>query len=205
MNQSIENKLLNRIRGHGRSWAFSQRDFAGIGSRSAIDLALHRLLRKNAIRRVMRGIYDYPQFSTLLDRVLSPDTDQIAQALARKFGWRIQPSGPTAQNLLRLSTQVPAKIVYLSDGPDRSYQIDHTALVFEHTPLKEAGFKRRESALIVQAIKSLGSDKITPDVIAKIREWLDPDLRNKVLADTRTATGWVYTAIQKICRENSHG
>jgi Family of unknown function (DUF6088) len=205
MLQSIEHQLLRRIRGKGMGWAFSQHDFTGLTRRSAIDLALHRLLRKGAIRRVTRGIYDYPRFSALLNQELSPDTDLTAQALARKFGWRIQPSGPTAQNLLGLSTQVPARIIYLSDGPDRSYRFGNSALVFEHTALKEAGFKRPESGLIVQALKSSGQDRITPDVITKIRRWLDPKLREKILADTRTATGWVYAAIQQICREGSHG
>ena len=186
-------------------WVFSQHDFTGLTRRSAIDLALHRLVRKGEIRRVVRGLYDYPRFSALLNQELSPNIDQTAQALARKFGWRIQPSGPTAQNLLGLSTQVPARIVYLSDGPDRSYRIGNTALVFEHTALKEAGFKRPESGLIVQALKSSGQDRVTPDIIAKIRRWLDPKLREKILADTKTATGWVYAAIQQICKEVSHG
>ena len=205
MLQSVEDQLLSRIRGKGRGWVFSQHDFTGMGNRSAIDLALHRLLRKGTIRRVMRGIYNYPRFSTLLNQELSPDADQTAQSLARKFGWRIQPSGPAAQNLLGLSTQVPARIVYLSDGPDRSYLVGNTSLVFEHTALKEAGFKRPESGLIVQAIKSFGQDRITPEVIAKIRRWLDPKLREKILADTRTATGWIYAVIQQVCREVSHG
>jgi hypothetical protein len=205
MRQSIEDKLLRRIRGKGLGWVFSQHDFAGMGSRRAIDLALHRLLRQGTIRRVLRGLYHYPRFSILLNQELSPDTDQAARALARKFGWRIQPSGPAAQNLLGLSTQVPAKIVYLSDGPGRAYRIDNTALVFEHTALKEAGFKRSESSLIVQALKSFGQDRITSDVIAKIREWLDPKLRDKILDDTKTATGWVYATVQEICREAAHG
>ena len=205
MPQSIEQQLLSRIRGNGRGWVFSQYDFAGMGSRFAIDLALHRLLGKGTIRRVMRGLYDYPRFSTLLNQELSPDTGQTAQALARKFGWRIQPSGPAAQNILGLSTQVPARLIYLSDGPDRSYKFGNTSLVFEHTALKEAVFKRPESGLIVQALKSFGQDQITPEVIEKIGRWLDPKLREKILADTRTATGWVYASIQQICREVSHG
>jgi integrase len=72
----------------------------------------------------IRGIYDYPRFSKLLDQSLSPDIDQVARALARKFRWCIQPTGATALNFLGLSTQVPARAVYLSDGPDRVYQID---------------------------------------------------------------------------------
>ena len=201
MDQSTEKKAYNRIRGRGRGWAFSQHDFARLGSRSAIDIALYRLLRKGVIRRVIRGIYDYPRSSELLSRQLG----QVAQALARKFGWRIQPSGIAAENILGLSMQVPSKLVYLSDGPSRRYKIGQTALEFEHTALKETGFKLRESSLIVQALKSLGAEHITPEVLAKIRTWLRADLRSQVLSDTRTATGWVYTAIRKICREDTDG
>ena len=203
MPDTTEATTLQVIQRAGRGWAFSQRDFARLGNRDAIDKALQRLARKGTIRRAIRGIYDYPRFSTLLDQNLSPDTDQVAQALGRKFGWRIQPSGPASQNIIGLSTQVPARVVYLSDGPERSYLIDKTPLVFEHTLLKEAGFKHRESALIVQALKSLGPDRITPSVIAKAREWLDPGLRRKVVADTETATGWVYAAIKQITREDA--
>ena len=86
MPQSIELKTLSRIRGKSRGWVFSQHDCAGIGSRAAIHLALHRLLLKGTIRRVIRGLYDYSRFSSLLSQDLSPDMDQVAQALARKFG-----------------------------------------------------------------------------------------------------------------------
>ena len=205
MAQNTEQKLLSKIYGKGRGWAFSQKDFARLASRGAIDIALHRLLAKGTIRRVMRGIYDYPRYSDLLDDDVSPDIDQVAGTLARKFGWRIQPSGSAAQNLLGLSTQVPAAYIYLSDGPDRSYDIRGTTLKFKHTALKEAGFRHRESALIVQALKSLGSDRMKPRIIAKVRRWLDPKLREKILADTSTATGWVYAAIRQICREDGDG
>ena len=120
---------------------FSPRDFLDLGERATIDSALHRLAEKGQVRRVIRGLYDYPRFSELLKQQLSPETDHVARALARKFRWRIQPSGATALNLLGLSTQVPSRTVYLSDGPDRNYKMGSTSLVFEHTALKEAGFK----------------------------------------------------------------
>lgn len=207
MRQTIENNMAYRIRGKGVGWAFSPRDFLDIGGRPTVDSSLHRLARKGEIRRVIRGIYDYPRFSPLLNQRLSPDIDQVARAIARKFRWRIQPSGATALNLLGVSTQVPARAVYLSDGPDRSYKIGKTTLAFEHKALKEAGFKLKESGLIVQALKSLGPDQITSEVVSKIRAWLPEPLRAKVLADTKTATGWAYSAIQRIAQENGdlHG
>jgi hypothetical protein len=150
MSQTIENKTVYRIRGTGKGWAFSPRDFLDLGGRPTIDSALHRLEKRGEIRRVIRGIYDYPRFSKLIDQHLSPDIDQVARALARKFRWRIQPSGATALNFLGLSTQVPARAVYLSDGPTRVYQVGNMALVFEHTALKESGVKLKESGLIVR-------------------------------------------------------
>lgn len=205
MAQTIENNISYRIRGTGGGWAFSPRDFLDLGGRPTIDSALHRLEQRGDIRRVIRGIYDSPRFSKMLGQQLSPDIDQVARALARKFRWRIQPSGATALNLLGLSTQVPARAVYLSDGPDREYRIGNTTLAFEHTALKESGVKLKESGLIVQALKSLGAERITPEIIGKIREWLPGSLRSKVLADTKTATGWVYSAIQQITQEDLHG
>jgi hypothetical protein len=205
MNKSIENTILNRIHGNGMGWVFSPRDLANIGSRSAIGLALYRLEQKKKIHRVIRGIFYYPKIGKLLDHELPPEIDRIARALARKFGWRTQPGSAMALNLLGLSTQVPARAVYLSTGPHRTYELSTTTLIFEHSALKETNFKRPESGLIVQALKTLGPKRITPEVIAKIRAWLDPSLRKRVLDDSRSATGWVYAAIQKIARTDSHG
>ncbi|MCE9616441.1 MAG: DUF6088 family protein [Lentisphaerae bacterium] len=203
MKQGVENKVVSRMYGNGRGWAFSPMDFSGLGTRTAIDVTLHRLVARGTIRRVIRGIYDYPRYSKRLNRVLTPDIDQVARALARKFGWRIQATGTAALNLLGLSTQVLGRLAYLSDGPDRSYAIGGQELVFKHTALKEAGFKWRESSLLVQAVKTLGPTRITADTVRKLRGVLSDDLKAKVLKDTRTASGWIRDTILQICRETS--
>jgi len=198
---TTSSKVTRKIYGMGRGWAFSVIDFTTFGSRSAIDVTLHRLLKKGTIRRVTRGIYDYPRYSDRLETELSSDPDQVARAIARKYGWRIQPSGNAALNLLGLSTQVPSQFLYLSDGPNRTYQIGRQTLAFKKSPLKESGLKLRESGIIVQALRSLGKERISPEIISKIREWLDPEKRSLVLKDTRTVTGWVYDAIRRICNQ----
>ena len=83
MHKTVENKAVSRIYGNGRGWAFSQTDFSGFGTRTAVDVALHRLLTQRTIRRVIRGIYDYPKYSKKLDRELSPDIDQAASGWIR--------------------------------------------------------------------------------------------------------------------------
>jgi uncharacterized protein DUF6088 len=201
--QSIEDKVISRIYGHRRGWAFTAADFSSKFKRTSVDWALSNLVKTNKIRRVCRGVYDYPKYSELLKQTLSPDFDQVAQALARKFNWRIQASGNAALNLLGLSTQVPGRIIYLSDGPDRSYSIGQSELCFKKEALKNIGFKYRESGLIVHALKSLGQEHVDIDVVNEIRRKIDVKKYNQIMLDTSKVTSWVYEIIRKICRDIS--
>ena len=205
MLQSIEKNIIERIYGNGRGWVFFQSDFSDFGSPEAIHLALHRLARKSTIRRVIRGFYDYPRYSELLKKPMGPNIHQVARAMARKFGWQIYPGGPVALNLIGLSTQIPSKYLYHSDGPDRKYVIGQTTLAFKHVALKEAGFRHDASGIIVQALKALGEAHITDEVIERVRAWLPVGKRAAVLKDTQRVTGWVYAAIKRICREELDG
>jgi Family of unknown function (DUF6088) len=197
--QPIEQSIISRIYGRGRGWAFTKTDFVAEFGEVNIHQALSSLAKAGTIRRVCRGVYDYPRYSELLKQTLSPDIDQVAQALARKFNWRILPSGDAALNLLGLSTQVPGKWIYLSDGPGREYEIGSHVLVFRKSSLKDVGFKYRESGLVVQALKALGKERVDNAVIAAIRKRLDAKTCERMLKDARSSTGWIYQAIKQMC------
>lgn len=199
--ESTENKVINRIYGKGRGWSFSRIDFSDLGSLEAIDQSLSRLSKKGQIRRVLRGLYDYPKFSRFLKKELSPDIDQIAQALARKFGWTVQVSGNTALNILGLSTQLPGRFMYYSDGRSCSYQIGKQELEFKKSSLKDMGVKHKESALLVQAIKALDQGSLAAKDKKQIRDYFTPSQQRKILKDTRYVTGWVYEEIKAILKE----
>ena len=198
--KNLSESIFYFIAGHGRGWAFSSSDLAGRFARQQIDNALSDLAEASKIRRVARGLYDYPRFSELLQKTLSPDIDQVANAYARKFNWRIEVSGESALNLLGLSTQIPAQYVYLSDGPSKSYDVMGTQLNFKKSTLKDIGFKHRESTLIVQALKALGKEHLSADVFARIRDQIDAKSHSKILRDTQGSTGWIYEAIKEICK-----
>tara|TARA_R110000787_G_scaffold274543_1_gene382531 strand:+ start:18749 stop:19279 length:531 start_codon:yes stop_codon:yes gene_type:complete len=171
-------------------------------SRQQADNALSELVKQGKIRRVARGIYDYPAYSELLQKPLSPDIDQVARAYARKNNWRIEISGEAALNLLGLSTQVPGRYVYLSDGPNREYDILGQTLAFKKSNLKNIGFKYRESNLLVQAIKALGKAHIDKKAISMMRDYIEPAKRTKIVKDTQSATDWIHAVIQQVCRED---
>ena len=123
MAATISSKIERRIQKQGEGWVFAAQDFLDLGSRAAVDQTLSRLAREGEIRRVGRGLYDLPRTSTLLGTLVPPAQERIAEALERKTGSRLQSSGAVAANALGLSTQVPAKIVYLTDGASRKLKV----------------------------------------------------------------------------------
>lgn len=134
---SIEKKVLYKIQGYGRGYAFSSSDFIKQFPSDSVDKALSLLVAKKKIRRIARGLYDYPKYSELLAQELSPDIEQVAYALARKFNWKIEISGNSALNILGLSTQIPGRYLYLSSGPNRTYTLcNQITLEFKKAALK---------------------------------------------------------------------
>ena len=201
--QPIENKVISRIYGKGRGWAFFKKDFVDLGSAAAIDKSLSRLAKTDSIRRVMRGVYDHPAYSKLLKEHLPPDIDQVANVLARKFGWTIQVSGNSALNILGLSTQVPTQYLYLSDGRSCSYQIGRQKLRFKKSRLKELGLKYSESALLVQAIRALDKHSLSAEENSQIYEYFSEEAKERILKDARYTTSWIYEEIKRIFRKKN--
>ena len=106
-------------------------DFVDISDKTNINAYLARLVEEGLIRRVLRGVYDKPEYNDFLEEYVAPSPDKVANALARNFGWTIVPCGDTALNLLGLSTQVPAEWAYVSDGTYKKYTYDNTTIEFK--------------------------------------------------------------------------
>lgn len=202
--KSVADQIVKRLQGKGRSFAFSAKDFLDLGSRGAVDMALSMLAKSGKIRRVFRGVYDYPKYSELLGKYLAPDFDQVAQAIARKTGTRIQPTGALAANLLGLSTQVPAKVVYLTDGRSRTIKFGTQTIRFQKTSPKEL-MSNRKIAMVVQALRFLGRESVTDDVIRKIRQILSPAERKRLLKEAKYTSTWLPEVVRKIAGEQPDG
>lgn len=196
--QSVTDKILDEVEKYEDGWCFFQKDFMELASRDALDQAFSRLVRSGQLRRVGRGIYDIPRYSELLKTTLSPVPDQIAKAVARKHGWRIQPAEAAAANLLNLSTQVPMKMVYLSDGPSKNMKFGPRTLYFKKTAPKNLS-SNELSGLVINALKYFGKDRITPEVIAKLRDRLDETHKKQLLEDVRFGMDWIVESVHKIC------
>src|SRR6202162_5826485 len=196
--QPMRDQIVARIERLGEGKAFSAKDFLDIASRGTIDMALGSLTRSGIIRRIRRGLFDKPKVSPTLGGKLSPDIDEAARAIARKQKWKIVPEGAWAANLLGLSTQVPAKIVYLTDGPNNEVSIGRRSIYFKHARPKVLAGLEGKFALVVQALRHLGKEAVGPREIAMLRAALSPAEKRKLVKDTRFGVDWIYEAAKRI-------
>ncbi|MBN2684823.1 MAG: type IV toxin-antitoxin system AbiEi family antitoxin domain-containing protein [Pontiellaceae bacterium] len=200
--QPIPDRILREIARHKDDWCFSQKDFMEIAGRNALEQAFFRLKKEGKIRRIGRGLYDVPRYSDLLKTDLSPTASQVAKAIARKHGWRILPTGAHAANMLNLSTQVPMKIVYQSDGPTKAVEFGNRTLYFKRTAPKDMA-PNEFSGIVINALKYLGKAHVTPEIMAKLKRRFDEGQKKQLLEDARFSTDWIFEVVRKICCEGA--
>ncbi len=198
MRSVLQDEILKRI-GKENLGAFTSSDFLDLASYSAIRKSLDRLEDCGKIRRVIRGVYDRPNFNKRFNMLESPNIEAVAFAIARQNNWWICPSGNYVLNKLGLSTQVPAQYVFVSNGPYVSYLIDGTRLIFKRTTSKEITSFSYITQLVIQAIKTIGRENILLDDILHLRKVLDSNDKKTLFIEGRRTSIWIYEVIKKIC------
>ena len=198
MTQHASNKIIARIYGYGRGSVFTPKEFLDLATAAIVKNALARFAATGTIRRLLRGVYEYPAFSKLLKAPASPDPDAIARAIARAHAWTILPAGATALNLLGLSTQVPARWEYFTDGPAKKYLWSGGTLMFTHRAIKETSTLSPRTALLVQALKTLGESRVDNAILKKLRAQFNAQERSRALREAQYVTSWVYAVIKRL-------
>lgn len=199
--QSIEKSITSRIYGRGRGSVFSPNDFLDLGSRGSVDLSLHRLTHAGTIRRIARGLYHYPESHRLLGEV-APSIEAVAKALAASEQIKLQPSGAYAANLLGLSEQVPAKVVFLTSGRARKVKLGKLVIELRPTSSRQMAAAGRTSGLVLAALRYLGKAHITPERIAHLRKTLSREDRKRLLTDLPSAPAWLHPHLRAIASED---
>ena len=192
-------KIEDRISNYPFGTAFSASDFLDIADANPVSQALFRLEKDGDIRRVINGIYDKPAYSQLIHEYGVPRIDKVADALARRFNWNIAPSGDTALNLLHISTQVPNVWEYVSDGPYREYLIGNTSLKFRHIMPREINGYSSITIMVIQGIRAIGRGNMTQEQADRFSSVLTAEDKMILLTEARTASGWIYKEIKRIC------
>ena len=197
---SILSEIKKEIQNAKIGTVFVPIDFALITDKKTASVSLSRLEKEKIVLKIMRGIYYKAEYNDFLDEYVAPQADAVAHALSRNYGWTIVPCGDTALNLLRLSTQIPAAWVYVSDGPYKEYTYNQTTIKFKRTTNKEISKLSYKTALVVQALKALGNDSINDSVITKLKNTLTEEEKKTMLMEAKAVTSWIFEYIKIICR-----
>ncbi len=197
MATNTANAILKRIRAKHRGWVFTPRQFRHLGTRAAIDQALSRLHRSGHIRRLTRGIYEFPKIHPHIG-VLSPSPEAIAKAVAERTGSRIMVSGAKAANLLGLSTQVPAQNLFLTEGPSRTVRIGNQTVSLKHVaPSKMIG-AGTEAGIVIQAVRSLGQKGVHEIPVQALAKRLPRPVKAAVKRLAAAAPAWSQPVLNQI-------
>ena len=198
----IENKILRRIHANRDGWCFTSGDFADFGGKSSLWTALHRLAKRGTIRRLAQGLYDFPKTHAELG-MLSPDPEVVIQALARERKIRVQSTGSYAANLLGLSEQVPARIVFLTDGAPRRIRIGNQEIILRRTTPRNMATAGRISGTVMQALRYIGKDRLTPAHREILMRRLSASDKQQVYKDRLYAPEWIRKLMEEITGEDS--
>src|SRR5260370_11742614 len=162
-------KVLKRLKAANPGAAFTPKAFGDLGNRAAVDQALSRLTKAGKIRRIFRGVYDIPKTHPALGP-LSPDPDAVAKAIAAQAGYRLQPTPAHAANVLGLSSQVPAQIVYLIDGSSRKLTVGNQIIHFKHAGPRALLGAGTPAGVALQAIRAFGRAHLTVGIVQQLRQ-----------------------------------
>lgn len=194
---TVRDRILARFRRAGSGRVLATRDLLDLGSGPAVRQALSRCVQAGELRKVARGFYAVPRSDPQLGD-LAPQMDAVIEALKSRDGIRLLPSGAHAANILGLSTQVPVRLVFLTDGPTRRIHVGKREIVLKRTTPRQMATAGRISGTVIQALRWLGAEHVDDAVIQNVRRNLSASQRKQLRADARHAPAWVADAIRRI-------
>ena len=201
MANGIYSEIKKRIELAEEGTVFVTSDFADLATITTVRKCLGRQVADKKIRRILDGVYDKPIYSNLLNGNIPANPEAVAYAIARNFHWTIAPCGDIALNKLGLSTQVPAVWSYISDGPYRKFSWDNITISFKHRTNREISFMSKSTILVVEALKTLGKERVDDSIILKLRNGLPKDEKIKLIEESIDVSEWIYVVIRKVCAE----
>lgn len=202
---SVQAKLEEVLQTFEKGSLIVAQDFLDIGNYEAVKRALSRLHTEGKLTRVLRGLYQTPNYNAFLKKEIGPSPKKVAKKLAEKFGWTIAPAEDTALNELGLSTQVPAKYTFISDGPTKKYTLDNGLdIQFKHKTNKEISKLTTKEASVIEAIQTISQENMTDQMRKKILNTLDDEELNHLLESGKSMRYWIYDELKNIKEERDY-
>lgn len=196
MIQSIDDKIITKIKKAKVGSLFFVDDFLNFGSAKAVAKALERSVIRGEIHRVARGMYARLAKDSILGPI-KPSTEEIAEAISKRDKARIIPTGSLALNALGLSTQIPMNVVYYTDGSARKIEVGNRTIKFKKTAPKNLATIGKISTLVIQALKEIGKDNASAQEIEIILYQLKKEDPYRLAHDIKFAPEWIRIIMRK--------
>lgn len=200
---SIHSRILQKINRFPKGKPIFPADFRGMGSEGAIKMAFLRLVREGKLDRIAHGIYIAPRIDARFGKI-PPPLEEIAHAIAERDQARIRPSGAFALNKLGLSTQVPMKLVYITDGAPRYVKVGKRTIRFKSATPRNLAYRGKISGLVVQALKEIGQKKVSDEMKEKIKVLLSKEQIEALRYDAKLAPNWIGQILYSKLKELEH-
>jgi len=197
--KQIENILLKKRRGK----LYFTNDFQDFGTDGAVRIALARMVKKEILIRLARGVFYYPVIDKKNGITLLPSIEDIAEALAKRDKARIIPTGVYAMNKLGLSTQVPMNVVFLTDTTPRKVKIGRRWITFKRSPTKNFAYKSDLVMLVSLALSEIGKEKVTQNDMEIVTALLLKEDKSKMEKDLKLTPAWIRNIIKEKINENN--
>ena len=175
-------------------------DFTTCGTPDAVRSGLSRLCRNGKLCRFAKGIYYIPAYDKWDGTLREPSLDAIALKIAQRDNARIIPTGAYALNKLGLSTQVPANIIYITDGSARQVKFgEGKSITFRHSnDLSNFAYQSQLMQLAVLAMREIGEKTITENQKEIIKKMITEHVSEQDFNhDIVLAPTWIKTILQR--------
>lgn len=198
--QSVEDKILRRIRGKPKGWVFTANDFWDFGSAESVRKALKNICDRGRIHRIARGLYHNPKTHPKLG-TLAPTPEDIVEAIKTKNHTKTQPTGAYAANLLGLSTQVPGKVIFLTNGPDKQLTVGSRTIQLKNRSPRFMAGAGTITGLFIHALKYIGQKRFKDRHLEILKRSLDSKQKQRIQKDIKLAPAWIAAVIRKLNAE----
>jgi len=188
--QSVEYKIEKAIKSKPKGSLLLPEDFNDKGSAESVRKALQNLKEKGLIKSVAHGIYVRPVIDQYIGEVL-PSAEEVAKTIAKRDKSKIVPTGAYALHALGLSTQIPLKLVFLTDGAPRTISVGKRTIKLKKTSPRNLKAKGEISSLVIQALREIGKDNVTEEELKKIIELLQKENQSDLKHDISLAPEWI--------------
>lgn len=198
MDNIYKNKIIRRMKSKDDNTIFISSDFADLTSLTSIRKILSRLVIEGKIVRINQGLFSVPKYNKILKKNIMPSAYNIAYAYARKLSWDIYPTPTTSLNLTGISTQVPSKYAFISDGPYKQYNYLNYIIEYKHSANRFLKGLSTTQIVIIQALKGITEDQITEEKLDKLAKYALDKKEMNILKNTKKLPEWIYRALVRI-------